>query len=141
MRSVQVTWIIWTGHESAASFTTSSIFWGASPSAILPTTLYIPTTWLNVSSGFCSKKSGQIVQQFPQLIQSLRSILTLTIQHTECLIYILCIYFTLYSTFTFKKFEQLDKPILKNPTILYVIKTKLLTGGVYHLNVHEERAY
>lgn len=68
--------IICTGQRSAASRTQTSRSGVGWPSPIFPSSRYCSITWLNESSGFCSKKPGQVSQQEPQLTHVSRSILT-----------------------------------------------------------------
>jgi len=68
--------MICTGQRSTASRAQSFISAGGLPWAISPLNLNFSITWLNESSGFCSKKPGQVSQQDPQLMQLERSIMT-----------------------------------------------------------------
>jgi hypothetical protein len=74
----QVTWITSAGQASDASITQFSRSSGASPSPN-PPVLYFSATWLKLSSGFSSKKSGQSSQHVPQLMQPSRSMTTFVI--------------------------------------------------------------
>ncbi len=75
-RAAYPTWMTWTGQESAASCTLSRSSAGASPSAGLPPVWYFAVTWLQLSVGFCSKNSGQMVQHDSQLMHSSLVIVT-----------------------------------------------------------------
>ena len=68
--------IICTGQRSAAFRAQGSSSAGGRPSPVFPSRRYCSTTWLNESSGFCSKNPGQVSQQEPQLTHVPRSILT-----------------------------------------------------------------
>ncbi len=68
--------IICTGQRSAASWAQPSRSGSGMPCAISPLSRNFSITWLNESSGFCSKNPGHASQQEPQLTQVERSILT-----------------------------------------------------------------
>ena len=69
--------MIWTGQESVASFTLSIRSAGALPSAGLSPIRYFAVIWLQLSTPFCSKNSGQTVQHDSQLMHSSLVIVTL----------------------------------------------------------------
>jgi hypothetical protein len=71
--------MICTGQRSTASRVQSFRSAGGLPCPISPLNLNFSITWLNESSGFCSKKPGQVSQQDPQLMQVGRSMITFTI--------------------------------------------------------------
>lgn len=74
-------WITWAGQSSAAFLTHSSSSSKTTPSFSFPAILNLAATWLHPSSAFSAKKSGQISQHWPQLMQPSRSIITLIMNH------------------------------------------------------------